>query len=98
VRVKWSPLADEQVDDAVAYIAQYNLTAALEWLVRVLDQVKPLSRFPDSGRVVPELQRDDIRELIVSPYRVMYRRSDTLVEIAAVRHEARESDPEEIAR
>ena len=98
MRVAWSPLADEQVDDAVAYIARDHPTAALEWLERLLDQVKSLSVFPDSGRMVPELQRDGIRELIVSPYRVMYRRSDTLVEIAAVRHEAREFNAEEIAR
>jgi toxin ParE1/3/4 len=98
VNVTWSPLADEQVDDAVAYIARDSPTAALEWLERLLDQVKTLSLFPDSGRMVPELQRDDIREIIVSPYRVMYRRSSTLVEIAAVRHEAREFDAEGIAR
>lgn len=98
MKVTWSPLADEQVDEAVAYIAQDHPVAALEWLERVLDQVMSLSTFPDSGRMVPELQRDDIREIIVSPYRVMYRRSDTLVGIAAVRHEAREFDSKEFAR
>lgn len=96
MKVTWSPLADEQVDEAVAYIAQDHPLAALEWLERVLDQVRSLSTFPGSGRMVPELQRDDIREIIVSPYRVMYRRSDALVEIAAVRHEAREFDSKEI--
>ena len=29
--------------------------------------------FPQSSRVVPELARDDIRELIESPYRLIYR-------------------------
>lgn len=96
MKVTWSPLADEQVDDAVAYIAQDRPTAALEWLERVLDQVKSLSAFPDSGRMVPELQRNDIRDIIVSPYRVMYRRIDVLEEIAAVRHEASEFDSMEI--
>jgi len=33
--------------------------------------VKALARFPDSGRVVPEIRREDIREIIVSPYRVL---------------------------
>ena len=97
MRVAWSPLADEQVDDAVAYIARDHPTAALEWLERLLDQVKSLSVFPDSGRMVPELQRDDIRELIVSPYRVMYRRRDDRVEIVAIRHESRAFDEREVS-
>ena len=97
MKVVWSPLADEQVDDAVAYISGDNPTAALQWLERLLDRTKSLATFPDSGRVVPELGRQDIREIIVSPYRVMYRRKDDLVEIAAVRHEAREFDEKEIA-
>lgn len=58
----------------------------------MLERTKSLVTFPDSGRVVPELGRRDIREIIVSPYRVMYRRTDDLVEIAAVRQEAREFD------
>jgi toxin ParE1/3/4 len=97
VRVTWSPLADEQVDDAVAYISDDNPTAALQWLERLLDRTRSLATFPDSGSVVPEIGRQDIREIIVSPYRVMYRRKDDLVEIAAVRHEAREFDEKEFA-
>jgi toxin ParE1/3/4 len=97
VKVTWSPLAEGQVDDAIAYIAADNPAAALEWLERLLDRVKSLSSFPDSGRVVPELQREDIREIIVSPYRVMYRRGADAVEIAAVRQAAREFDEDEIA-
>jgi len=97
VKIAWSPLADAQVDEAVAYIALDNPTAALEWLRRLLERVDSLPTFPDSGRVVPELRRDDIREIIVSPYRVMYRRSDDLIEIAAIRHGARQFDEKGIA-
>ena len=97
MRVVWSPPADRQVDEAVEYIAQDNPTAALEWLERLLERVKALARFPDSGRVVPEIRREDIREIIVSPYRVMYRRKDDMVEIAAIRHEARAFDEREVS-
>ena len=97
MKVTWSPLADEQVDDAVAYISDDNPTAALQWLERLLDRTKSLATFPDSGRVVPEIGRQDIREIIVSPYRVMYRRTDDLMEIAAVRHDARGFDEKEAA-
>jgi toxin ParE1/3/4 len=92
VKLTWSPLANDQVDDAIAYIAADDPTAAVHWLEQLLERVASLSRFPDSGRVVPELQRDDIRELIVDPYRVIYRRSADVVEIVSVRHGARDFD------
>lgn len=45
---------------------------------------------PESGRVVPEFERPDLRELIESPYRLIYRvRADT-IEVIAVVHLRRE--------
>jgi plasmid stabilization system protein ParE len=92
VKVIWSPLADEQVDEVVAYIAADDQAAALAWLEQVLERVRSLARFPDSGRIVPELQRDDMRELLLGSYRVIYRRKADVVEIAAIRHGARQLD------
>ncbi len=90
MRVVWSSQADEQVDSAVSFIAADRPVAARQWLVRLLDQVKSLEAFPDIGRVVPELERDDFRELLVDPYRVVYRRGANLVEIVTVWHARRE--------
>ena len=97
MRVVWSPLADRQVDEAVEYIAHDDPIAALKWLKHLLERVKALARIPGSGRIVPEIQREDIREIIVSPYRVMYRRRDDRVEIVAIRHEARAFDEREVS-
>jgi plasmid stabilization system protein ParE len=98
VRLIWSPLADAQVDDAVAYIAADEPAAARAWLERLLERVRSLADYPDSGRMVPELQREDVRELIVPPYRVIYRRTADAVEIAALRHGARHFDEGGLAR
>jgi len=40
---------------------------------RLFDATQRLELFPLSGRVVPELGRDDIREIIVGEYRIVYR-------------------------
>jgi plasmid stabilization system protein ParE len=93
VKLVWSPLADEQVDEILAYIAADDRAAALAWLEELLERVASLVRFPDSGRVVPELQRDDMRELLVGSYRVIYRRATDVVEIATIQHGARLLDP-----
>jgi toxin ParE1/3/4 len=35
--------------------------------------VRRLETFPESGRIVPELATETYREIVVSPYRVVYR-------------------------
>ena len=40
---------------------------------RLFTSTERLETFPLSGRVVPELERDDIREIIVGEYRLVYR-------------------------
>jgi addiction module RelE/StbE family toxin len=40
---------------------------------RLFDATQRLELFPLWGRVVPELGRDDIREIIVGEYRIVYR-------------------------
>jgi len=98
VRLVWSRLADRQVDEALAYIAADDAVAARRWLEELLERVAALRRFPDSGRVVPELGREEIRELLVGSYRVIYRHRGDLVEIAVVRHQERHFDADELAR
>ena len=47
---------------------------ALRDLRRLVAAVGRLREFPESGRVVPERNTPEIREVIVQPYRVVYRR------------------------
>jgi plasmid stabilization system protein ParE len=56
---------------------------------RVLDATARLSDFPASGRVVPELGRADVREIIRGKYRVIYQLLEDRVRIVAVIHGAR---------
>jgi toxin ParE1/3/4 len=46
--------------------------------------------FPGSGRVVPEFNNKQLRELIEGNYRIVYRfESNELIEIARIHHSAR---------
>ena len=40
--------------------------------------------FPESGRVVPERSDPAIREIVVSPYRIVYRLRGDIAEVATV--------------
>ena len=69
----------------------------MAWLERVLDQVARLAQFPDLGRPVPELGRPEFRQLLVKPYRIVYRRDQTRIALLTVRHVRRAWDPREIS-
>ena len=42
--------------------------------------------FPQSGRIVPELDYEEIREIIHGNYRIIYQISSENIEILTVRH------------
>lgn len=66
--------------------------AAERWVRGLFHAVHLLGRFPRRGRMVPELSRSDVRELIYRDHRVVYRVSTRLVEIVTVRHARRQLD------
>ena len=85
----WSPRAISDVESIRDYIALDSPRYAELVVRRVIAAVEQLTAFPDSGRTVPELNRPEIRELIVRPYRVVYRHRSGVVEIVTVFHAAR---------
>jgi plasmid stabilization system protein ParE len=51
-----------------------------------VNQTKILGRFPQAGRKVPEFDDENIRELVVYSYRIIYRLQENEVLIVAVIH------------
>ena len=97
MKIVWSPLAIERAYDAAAYIAGDKPEAALRWLEGLFNVTDRLERFPESGRVVPELNRPDFREIIYrSAYRVVYRVEKSQVSILTVRNFAQQFDYDEL--
>jgi len=65
-------LAVEQVQDIATYIALDKPSVAIEWTEKIFHSVNQLIEFPDSGRIVPEIKRKEIRELVLKNHRVIY--------------------------
>jgi len=86
VRIIWSPLSLERVAEIADYIARDNLTAAERWVDGIFKLVEPLEDLPKLGRIVPEIERDDFREVIKGNYRIIYRVEPEQVSILTVRH------------
>ncbi|WP_277809805.1 type II toxin-antitoxin system RelE/ParE family toxin [Chromohalobacter canadensis] len=85
MRIVWSPLALERVEDIAQYIAEDKPSVAVEWVESIFDTVERLADFPESGRIVPEVGGRRIREVIFGTYRIIYSVRDQ-IDILTVRH------------
>lgn len=70
--VGWTLQALDDVDAICEYIARDAPRTAKRFGQRLFQAVEPLERFPRSGRIVPELRREDIREIRLKRYRIVY--------------------------
>jgi plasmid stabilization system protein ParE len=52
-----------------------------------------LAEFPDSGRIVPEMNDPDFREIFLAKYRLVCRLRSGDVQILTAHHGARELSP-----
>jgi toxin ParE1/3/4 len=86
MRILWSPLALDRVAEIAEYIAVDNPGAAENWVNTVFGKVEELKKFPEIGRVVPEVGNKSIRELIYGNYRIIYRVEETRLSVLTVRH------------
>ena len=86
MKIIWSPIAIDRTTEIAEYIAQDNPSAAMIWVETLFDKVEILKSSPKSGRVVPESNRDDIRELIYGNYRLIYRVDKNILSVLTVRH------------
>lgn len=68
-----SPKAVGDLGSIVQYIALSNPEAARKVGQNLLNKTKELAQFPLKGQKVPEFNSLDIRQVILKPYRIVYR-------------------------
>jgi len=85
----WSPKAASDMGDICEYISRDSEYYAKLFAQKVMLLAETIAKFPMTGRVVPEYNREDIRERIFQRYRIVYRLKPGKVEIAAIVHGAR---------
>jgi plasmid stabilization system protein ParE len=83
-QVSWSPSSLLDLDSIAEFIARDSPHYAGLFVQSIVVHVEKLSEFPQSGRVVPEYGREELREFIFENYRIVYRVRVDLIEVAAV--------------
>lgn len=85
--VIWANVAENDLKNIIEYIAADNPSDALRIFKNIKQTASNLYILPERGRVVPELRDQGIlqyRELIISPWRVIYRISGKIVCVLSV--------------
>ncbi len=86
MKLIWSPLSIQRVQEISDYIAEDNINAANKWIDDIFDKVVILKSNPEIGRIVPEIGLPDVRELIFGNYRIIYFVSKKQISILTVSH------------
>jgi toxin ParE1/3/4 len=85
-RIVWSRRAAQDLDSITNYIAGDSPAYASVVLKSIVHQTRILEHFPQAGRKVPEFDDENIRELVLYSYRIIYRLQEDEALIVAVIH------------
>jgi addiction module RelE/StbE family toxin len=86
MRIIWSPLAVDRASEITDYITQDKPSAAEKWIDTVFSEVEQLKSSPEIGRIIPEINVSQFRELIYGNYRIIYRIETKQISILTIRH------------
>jgi toxin ParE1/3/4 len=87
--VIWTDPAWDDLEAAAEYIARDSESYAAAFVQEAKTAAASLSEMAERGQIVPEFRDPLIRELLVRPYRLVYRLDARHVTILAVIHGAR---------
>lgn len=85
--VVWTNIAETDLECIIDFIAVDSIDAAFKVFARIRERAATLDNFPDKRRIVPELHLHGMvqyRELIVAPWRIIYRIDGNRVYVTAV--------------
>ena len=86
-KVIWANVAENDVKNIIAYIAEDSPQNALNILNKIQQKTFHLYALPERGRTVPDLKDQGIvqyRELIIPPWRLIYRLFERKVYVLSV--------------
>jgi toxin ParE1/3/4 len=92
VTIYWTERAQDDLAAIHAFIEADSRHYAAVTVRRLLNAADRLQDFPQSGRAVPEFSDPEVREVIVRPYRIVYRCvSASEIHVLTVHHGSRDA-------
>ena len=72
MRILWTDAALNQLEAIRDYLAQTSSEYAQRIVERLVNRSEQIAAFPRSGRMVPEYEIDEVRQVIEASYRIIY--------------------------
>jgi toxin ParE1/3/4 len=85
----WSPRSVNDLRETCEYLARSSDRYARFFAQHVVSLVESIPEQPRLGAMVPEYDRDDLRERLFHNYRIVYRLRGNDVEVVSITHGAR---------
>jgi toxin ParE1/3/4 len=90
MKIIWSPRAMGKISELSDFIAEDSPSRATTWLESIFESifesVEQLSEFPEIGRILPNQQDQNLRQLIIDNYHIIYRINKKQIRILVIRN------------
>ena len=91
VQINWTIQAKDDLKSIAEYIKIDSVRYAKLQVIKLKSRTQILKSYQKSGKIVPEIDNEQIRELIEWNYRISYKIiSEYQVDIIAIHHSARD--------
>jgi toxin ParE1/3/4 len=89
VNLTHKALAD--IEAIAQYLSEYSPSYASRFVVEITKRAELLRSFPEIGRVLPEIDEIEVRELIYQHYRIVYHIiNENRIDIITIQHSSRD--------
>ena len=90
--VRWSSQARKDLESIADYYREVSASYAERFEEQIFEVTRRLEVFPRSGRMIPEAEDEQLREVVYREYRIMYHidDSDEEVLILTILHSSRQ--------
>ena len=96
MKVIWAPRAVARAAEIAQYIAADRPGAAAAWVEQLFAKAATLGRHARRGMKVPELDRAELRQVLLGKHRIIYRIDPKRIVVLTVRHSRQEWDATEV--
>jgi toxin ParE1/3/4 len=86
VKIVWSSEARQELRAIRKFIGRDSEFYAVRMVARIIERVETTSEHPTRGHPVHEYPEALLREVHETPYRIVYRFSDDLLEVVTIVH------------
>jgi len=89
-KIEWSREAISDIVSIAEYIETNSEYYASAFTTEIFEKAETLENFPRRGRIVPGFLIENLREIFIGDYRLIYKVDSSLISIIAIIHGSRD--------